>query len=725
MPNITGYDETGDPNWIQVQFDDGSSTHVQDPNGTYRKEVDEVAARFAAPQGLTTEQQYQNAVGRLAGGASAPQLVGRGALTEASPYAGAVAGPGGGAMLAGNSLAMPAQSPLQTMEQRVGAPVGAITPMPAGLDEASKHPMVPMGSPAPSLVSPAEQRALSPNPADLAGIRRGLGEASRAGGGTLAGNSLAMPAPSLSEPLAGNQLAMDAPASAAAPGSDLPTGPVVDMNALPPVDRGGVRRNLSAQESAHQNALMAQQSQQQAQAEREREAAEIAARAGSAAGPSMYVAPGTGPQTTVETSRSTTGLVGADRAKVDAANVGAIDARTLANRADAEARSQQVNAEWGRLTLEQKAALAKQAALEEQKRSYDTKVEAKTKELQDITSRKVDPGQAFKGDAEWYAFMAGFGDSLQNFGAALAGRGPVANPGQTIDRIIQRNVALQTEQKEQDFKMGRISADQLLAERETIRSQLATVGLQLSQNQLAKARTQDEKIALRAVGEKLEADKQESIAKAAAATARHESVTESRSVAPGTPGGVTMFGGEKPDWDAVKAHSERQAGADMMERGVGRLERANGWTWDEKANNGAGGYIGKDGKVITASQADVAGTSRFGDTPSFLAGENGREAQGALDDIASGQAKLDDPVGAVSDKSIDAKRKSMAASTDEGVLRAAERVRRNLRGMRGAADAAFSPGVVNASRLRRQQEGEHYNNQPGLPKSRAPRPDEL
>ncbi len=697
MPNITGYDETGDPNWIQVQFDDGSSTHVQDPNGTYRKEVDDVATKLG--------------------------------FKRPDPYAGAVAGPGGGdGVLAGNALAMPAPSPLQTMEQRVGAPVGAITPMPAGLDEASKHPMVPMGSPAPSLVSPAEQRALAPDPANLAAIRAGLGEAARSGGAsvegiTLEGNRLAMPAPALGEPLAGNQLAMPAPGNA--PPLPNPTAPVLDLNALPPVDRGGVRSNLAAQESAHQNALMAQQSQQQAQAEREREAAEIAARAGSAAGPSMYVAPGTGPQTTVETSRSTTGLVGADRAKVDAANVGAIDARALANRADAEARSQQVNAEWGRLTLEQKAALAKQAALEEQKRSYDTKVEAKTKELQDITSRKVDPGQAFKGDAEWYAFMAGFGDSLQNFGAALAGRGPVANPGQTIDRIIQRNVALQTEQKEQDFKMGRISADQLLAERETIRSQLATVGLQLSQNQLAKARTQDEKIALRAVGQKLEADKQEAIAKAAAATARHESNTESRSVAPGTPGGVSMFGAEKPDWNAVEAHSQRQAGAEQVERGVGRFERAQGWTWDEKANNGAGGYIGKDGKVVTEDSADVAGTTALGATPSFLAGEMGREAKGALDDMAAGGAKIKDPVGAVSDKSIDAERDAMAANTDAGALRAAMRARRNLRSMKAGIDAAYSPGVVNASRLRRQQESQFHNNQPGLPPSRAARPDEL
>ncbi len=711
MPNITGYDETGDPNWIQVQFDDGSSTHVQDPSGTYRKEVDDVATKLG--------------------------------FKRPDPLAGAVAGPGGGGMLAGNSLAMPATAPLtaaesaplrpsaadmQTMEQRVGAPVGAITPMPAGLDEASKHPMVPMGAPAPSLVTPTEQRALAPNPADLASIRRGLGEASRSGGAsiegiTLKGNSLAMPAPSLSEPLAGNQLAMTAPGDA--PPLPSPTAPVLDLNALPPVDRGGVRRSLADQESAHQHEFVSAQSQQTAQAERERAAAEVAARAGSAEGPSLFMSPGTGPQVTTENSHSSTGLTGADRAKVDAANQSAINARAQADAADTIAKAHQLNVEWGRLTLEQKAKLAEKAALEEKQRSYDTKVEAKTKELQDITSRKIDPAKAFGGDAQWYSFMAGFGDSLQNFGAALAGRGPVANPGQTIDRIINRSIDLQTQQKEQDFKMGRITADQLLAERETIRTQLAAVGQQLTQNQLAKARTQDEKIALGGADKHLEAIKRESMAKAAAATARHESNTESRSTAPGTPGGVTMFGNEKPDWNAVEAHSQRQAGADQVERGLGRLEKATNWTWDEKANNGIGGYIGKDGKPVTADNVSVSGTTGIGQTPAFLAGEGGREVQGSLQDMAAGGAKIKDPVGAQSDKSIEAEVVAMAANTDEGVLRAAERARRNLRGMRIGIDSAYSPGVINASRLRRQQEAQFHNNQPGLPPSRAARPDEL
>jgi hypothetical protein len=175
----------------------------------------------------------------------------------------------------------------------------------------------------------------------------------------------------------------------------------------------------------------------------------------------------------------------------------------------------------------------------------------------------------------------------------------------------------------------------------------------------------------------------------------------------------------------VEAHSQRQAGAEQVERGVGRLEKAAGWTWDEKANSGAGGYIGKDGKVITEDSADVSGTSVFGSTPGFLAGEVGRETKGALDDMAAGGAKIKDPVGAVSDKSIDAERDAMAANTDQCVQRAAIRTRRNRRRMKAAIDAAYSPGVINASRLRRQQEGEHHNNQAGLPPSRAARPDEL
>lgn len=686
MPNIAGYSETSDPAWIQVQFDDGSSQHVQDPTGTYRREVDEVASKLG--------------------------------FKRPDPMAGAVAGPGGGDMLAGNSLAMPATAPISPTE---AAPMQV-----SAADRAVLEGKAPV--PAPSMVSPAEQRALAPNPADLAGLRRGLGETSHAGGGsiegvTLEGNRLAMPAPSLGQPLAGNQLAMPAPGDA--PPLPSPTAPVLDLNALPPVDRGGLRQSLAAQESAHQNELMAAQSQQDAAAERARQAAVAASREGTAQGPTMFMAPGTGPQTTTESSRSSSGLTGADRAKVDAANLGAIDANERARQAQTEAQTQQVNAEWGRLTLEQKQKLAEKALLDQQEAAFNQRIKDNHQRLEADLSRKVDPGQAFKGDAEAYAFMAGLGDSLQNFGAALAGRGPVANPGETINRIINRSVQQQTEQKEQDFRRGQITADQLLADRQTIRARQLTVGQQLTDNMLSKERNQARRAELQGASKFIASEKAAAIAAAAAATARHETLTESRQTAPGTPGAVTMFNGEKPDWNAVEAHSQRQAGAEQVERGVGRLEKAAGWTWDEKANNGAGGYIGKDGKVVSEDSADVSGTSVFGATPSFLAGEMGRETKGALDDMAAGGAKIKDPVGAVSDKSIDAERDAMAAGTDQGVLRAAIRTRRNLRSMKAGIDAAYSPGVVNASRLRRNQETQFQTSQPGLPPSRAPRPGEL
>jgi hypothetical protein len=156
---------------------------------------------------------------------------------------------------------------------------------------------------------------------------------------------------------------------------------------------------------------------------------------------------------------------------------------------------------------------------------------------------------------------------------------------------------------------------------------------------------------------------------------------------------------------------------------VGRLEKAAGWTWDEKGNNGAGGYVGPDGKPITPNDVDTPGVSLFGSR--FKTGEGSRELQGALDDMAAGGAKVKDPIGAVSDKSVAAETEAMAARTDEGILRAAERTRRNLRGMKAGIDAGFSPGVVNASRYRRAAETDFRNSQPGLPRSRAATSEDL
>lgn len=551
----------------------------------------------------------------------------------------------------------------------------------------------------------------------------------------LAGNPLALPlpgaappspAPAMPQPLAGNPLAMPAPAAPpgappemlAAPGQPFVPQPLTILQNPTPEQKA----ELARQDAGMRREVTAQVRQQKVQEEREAQARADAAQAEGARPYQLVQTPGTDGVSS-STTTQTAGLHPEDRKRIDAANQAAVDAQYEADQAALQARTEQVNAEWNRLTEVEKQKLAEKAALDAKEADFTSKVDAQTRKLEEITSRPIDPSQAFAGGAGWYAFMAGFGDAIANFGAAIAGRSPVANPGATIDRMIERSVMLQTQQKEQDFKQGRISADQLNAEREFIRAQLSTVGKQLADTQLQRAQTEEENLGLRAMRDKFEADRKAAIAKNAAATARTQQVSTTLQRTPGSPGGVSMFLGEKPDWDAVKAHSERQSGADMMERGVSRAEKANGWTWDEKANNGAGGYIGKDGRPVTVDEADPDGISIGG--VRFSMGEGGRELDGALDDIASGQAKLDDPVGAVSDKSIEAKRSSMNAGSDAGILRAMERVRRNLRGMRASADAAFSPGVVNASRYRRSAETEFRNNQPGLPRSRPATAEDL
>lgn len=431
----------------------------------------------------------------------------------------------------------------------------------------------------------------------------------------------------------------------------------------------------------------------------------------------------TGGGVTATSQWQTSGLAPEDRKKVDAANAAAVGSAYHADTEALKARTDQLNNEWERLTEQEKGKLAEEKLRKDQEADFTTKVDAQTKHLQEITARPVDPSLAFQGAGGWYAFMAAFGDAVQNFGAALAGRGPVANPGGHIDSIMERSVMQQTQQQEAMFKAGKITADQLNADRDYVRAQLSTVGKQLADVQLQKARNSDEKAGLGAMAEKFKADRDAAIARNAAATARTQQVGGSKTITPGHGGGLSLFLGEKPDWDSVKALSEKASGADQVERGVGRLEKAAGWTWDEKANNGAGGYIGQDGKPVTANGTDVAGVSLFGSR--FSTGEGARELNGALSDMAAGGAKVKDPIGAVSDKSVEAEKEAMAASTDEGILRAAERTRRNLRGMRAGIDSGFSPGVVNAARYRKAAEGEFRNNQPGLPRSRAATADEL
>ncbi len=559
----------------------------------------------------------------------------------------------------------------------------------------------------------------------------------------LANNPLAMPlpgaapaAPSPGMPLAGNPLAMPAPGSAppapivGAPESIAREGlnPALIAPSAPQIMSPGAmspdqQRALNQQEAGHQQNLSAGLSQQRAG---EARAAQARSDAEQAQGAQPYRivqgAPMGGGVSSSHTTQ-TGGLAPEDRKKVDAANTEAVNAQFEADQSALRARTEQVNAEWMRLTDQEKSKLAEEAMRKGQEADLTQKVDNQTKKMEELTARPIDPSKAFQGDAGWYAFMAGFGDSIQNFGAALAGRGPVANPGATIDRMIERSVQQQTQQQEQEFKAGRITADQLNSERDYVRAQLATVGKQLAETQLGKARNEEEKLGLGAMGQKFEADRKAAIARNAAATARTQQINDTTQRTPGTGGGPSLFLGEKPDWDAVKAHSEKQAGADQVERGVGRLEKAAGWTWDEKGNNGAGGYVGADGKPVTADNTDPAGISILGSR--FSTGEGSRELNGALEDMAAGGAKVKDPIGAVSDKSVAAEKDAMAASTDQGILRAAERTRRNLRGMKAGIDAGFSPGTVNASRYRRAAETEFRNSQPGLPRSRAPNAEDL
>lgn len=564
----------------------------------------------------------------------------------------------------------------------------------------------------------------------------------------LAGNPLAMPsaapAPPMTlpsaapaaaapAPLAGNPLAMPvptgpaiqgAPESFARPGLDpalVAPSPVTVMapDQMTPQQRDSLRQD----EAGRQQNLSAGLSQQRAQEDRAARARADAAQAEGAPGFRVVQGAPTGGGVTSTNSWQTTGLAPADRKRVDAANQAAVDAQSVADKAALDARTEQVNHEWTRLTDQEKQKLAEEAMRKGQEADLTMKVDAQTRKMQEITARPIDPSRAFQGDAGWYAFMAGFGDSIQNFGAALAGRGPVANPGATIDRMIDRSVQLQTAQKEQDFKAGRITADQLGADRDYVRAQLSTVGKQLADTQLLKARSEEDKMGLKAMSSKFDADTKAAIARNAAATARQQQNAGSTQTTPLTGGGPSLFLGEKPDWDSVKAHSEKQAGADQVERGVGRLEKAAGWTWDEKGNNGAGGYVGADGKPVTAGSADPSGVSVLGTR--FSTGEGSRELNGALEDMAAGGAKVKDPIGAVSDKSVAAEKDAMAASTDEGILRAAERTRRALRGMKAGIDAGFSPGTVNASRYRRAAETDFRNNQPGLPRSRAATAEDL
>lgn len=638
MPNLRGATTLDNPEWVTLDFDDGTSSHpIHDPSGQYRAEVSAI-------------------VPRIMGGA------------PPNPMAGALA-----------SNAVAPRNPLAL--DMGGAPASTPAPAPVASD-------LPASVGAPPLLARDDD---------------GLGDITAIGPAVRPGQTLPSapraPGPVVGDPLRSIQGAL---ASQGAP--EFAPAPVQSL----------VRERAPASNEPR------------------------------APAPDPYVprylqtgggmGGGTVDSVTRSSSGTTQGLNAKDKAAVDKANAEAVTAMGEANQAEYAARATQFLSDWQRLDERARQGIVEKKALEDQQRDFDTRVETQRRKNEEIAARPIDPSEAFAGDAGAYAFMAAFGDAIANFGAAIAGRGPVADPAGRIGSLIERSVKLQTAQKQADFDAGRISADQLEADREHVRLKLATAAKQQVEIEEQRAHTADEYKALGAFKAKLDQAQKEASAKNAMATARQESSSWQRTVAPGqaaAPGGsgVDYFLGEDQakngGWKAVEGYTARQAGGDQIENAVGRFSRATGYNWDPQALGGTGAFRDKDGKVVTADHADVPGVTAVGTNFGLLSGEMGREVHGAIGDLAAGRAKIADPVGAVSDKSIDAQREQMAAGTDEGAFRAMESAARQLRTMRGKVDASVSPGVANAARLRRQEEQGFQASRPGLPPSRPATPEDL
>lgn len=260
---------------------------------------------------------------------------------------------------------------------------------------------------------------------------------------------------------------------------------------------------------------------------------------GAGMGPLVTTGSSSSWQKTDNKQRSSTGISEADRPKVEQTQEAAIQSAEQANEADFAARANQVWSEWGRLTEKAKQQVAERSVLQEQERQFSQKLESAYKKYDEDAKRPIDPAQAFAGEKKWYAFMAGFGDVLRNVGAALAGKGPVVDPGKVLDDLVERSVQLQMAQKEQDLKAGRISIDRFNADRETIRHKLGVVVSQLAQTELDKAQNEQAYKALGAVKAKGDAIIADARAKGAQALARQETIAESQSR---TSGGSTERG---------------------------------------------------------------------------------------------------------------------------------------------------------------------------------------
>lgn len=236
------------------------------------------------------------------------------------------------------------------------------------------------------------------------------------------------------------------------------------------------------------------------------------------------------------TQRSSSGISEADLPKVQAANAASLEAQKEANQADYAAKASQVFSEWGRLSEKAKEEIAQRNELQSQEMVYNQKLESAYKKYDEDMKRPIDPAQAFAGEKRWYAFMAGFGDVLRNVGAALAGKGPVVDPGKVLDDLVERSVQLQMAQKEQALKAGRLNIDQFNADRAYTRGKLGAVISQLAQTELDKAQTEQVYKGLGAIKAKGDALVANSGAEYAKATARQETIAESHSK---TSGGST------------------------------------------------------------------------------------------------------------------------------------------------------------------------------------------
>lgn len=266
------------------------------------------------------------------------------------------------------------------------------------------------------------------------------------------------------------------------------------------------------------------------------------------------------------TQSSSSGIAEADLPKVQEAQDASFKASEEANEANYAAKANQLWDEWGRYSEDAKKRIAEKSVAEEQERAFDQKVQSAYQKYDQDAARPIDPSKAFAGEKRWYAFMAGFGDVLRNVGAALAGQRAVADPGATLDAMVDREVNLQMAQKEQDLKAGRLSIDRFTADRETARHKVGVAISQLAQAELGKAQTKQAYAALGALKKGADATVADARAKGAQALARQETKSESDTQVSGgsTERGLVPVGGVNPEL-ALKQAQVKQAQLEEMD----------------------------------------------------------------------------------------------------------------------------------------------------------------